>query len=50
MTWAWLADYDHRDVAIATYTLDFIQWRALSVAGIIIRVRANDPDDYGTAV
>jgi hypothetical protein len=30
MTWAWLADYDHRDVAIATYPLDFMQWRKLS--------------------
>lgn len=30
ITWSWLADYDHRDVAIATHTLDFLQWRALS--------------------
>jgi hypothetical protein len=30
ITWSWLADYNHRDVAIATYTLDFMQWRALS--------------------
>jgi len=30
ITWSWLADYDHRDVAIATFTLDFMQWRALS--------------------
>lgn len=30
LTWSWLADYDHRDVAIATHTLDFMQWRALS--------------------
>ncbi|MEO0536819.1 MAG: GIY-YIG nuclease family protein [Cyanobacteria bacterium P01_A01_bin.123] len=38
ITWAWLADYNHRDVAIATYTLDFIQWRALSsdLEGIIL--------------
>lgn len=30
MTWAWLADYDHRDVAIVTHPLDFMQWRKLS--------------------
>ncbi|MGI0489345.1 GIY-YIG nuclease family protein [Pantanalinema rosaneae CENA516] len=30
LTWSWLADYDHRDIAIATHTLDFLQWRALS--------------------
>lgn len=30
LTWSWLADYDHRDVAISAYTLDFMQWRALS--------------------
>lgn len=30
LTWAWLADYDHRDVAIATHRLDFMQWRSLS--------------------
>lgn len=30
ITWSWLADYDHRDVVIAMYTLDFMQWRALS--------------------
>ncbi|WNZ24417.1 GIY-YIG nuclease family protein [Leptolyngbya sp. NK1-12] len=30
LTWSWLADYDHRDVAIATYPLDFMRWRALS--------------------
>lgn len=30
ITWSWLADYDHRDVAIAVHTLDFMQWRALS--------------------
>lgn len=30
LTWSWLADYDHRDVSIATHTLDFMQWRALS--------------------
>ena len=31
LTWAWLADYSHRDVAIATYPLDFMQWRSLSL-------------------
>lgn len=30
ITWSWLADYDHRNVAIATYTLDFMRWQALS--------------------
>ncbi|MFM7426317.1 MAG: GIY-YIG nuclease family protein [Elainella sp.] len=30
LTWSWLADYDHRDVVIATCALDFIRWRALS--------------------
>lgn len=30
LTWSWLEDYDHRDVAIATHTLDFMQWRTLS--------------------
>lgn len=30
ITWSWIADYDYRDVAIATCTLDFMQWRALS--------------------
>jgi len=30
LTWSWLADHDHRDVAIATYALDFMRWRALS--------------------
>jgi excinuclease UvrABC nuclease subunit len=30
LTWAWLKDYDHRDVAIATYPIDFMQWRSLS--------------------
>lgn len=30
MTWSWLKDYDHRDVAVAAHTLDFMQWRALS--------------------
>ncbi len=30
LTWAWLEDYDHRDVAIATYSIDFMRWRTLS--------------------
>lgn len=30
ITWSWIADYNYRDVAIATHTLDFMQWRALS--------------------
>ena len=30
LTWAWIADYDHRDVGIATYAIDFMRWRALS--------------------
>jgi excinuclease UvrABC nuclease subunit len=30
LTWSWLEDYNHRDVAIATHMLDFVQWRALS--------------------
>jgi excinuclease UvrABC nuclease subunit len=30
LTWAWIEDYDHRDVGIATYAIDFIQWRRLS--------------------
>lgn len=30
LTWSWLQDYAHHDVVIATYTLDFMQWRALS--------------------
>lgn len=30
ITWSWIADYDHRNVAIATHTLDFMRWRALS--------------------
>ncbi|MEQ9373116.1 MAG: GIY-YIG nuclease family protein [Coleofasciculus chthonoplastes F3-SA18-01] len=40
ITWAWLADYDHRDVAIATHTLDFIQWQSLSseLEGIILNM------------
>lgn len=30
LIWSWIEGYDHRDVRIATYTLDFIQWRTLS--------------------
>jgi excinuclease UvrABC nuclease subunit len=30
LTWSWLEDYDHRDVAISTYPIDFMRWRALS--------------------
>ena len=30
LTWSWLEDYNHRDVMIAVYLLDFLQWRALS--------------------
>ena len=38
ITWAWLKDYDHRDVAIATCEIDFRQWRTLSsnLEGIIL--------------
>lgn len=32
LTWAWIAGYDHRDVVIATYALDFLRWRSLSSA------------------
>lgn len=40
LTWSWLADYDYKDVAIATHTLDFMQWRALSseLEGIILHI------------
>lgn len=40
LTWAWIADYDHRDVWIATYALDFQEWRALSseLEGLILRI------------
>lgn len=31
LTWAWIADYNYRDVVIATYPLDFLQWRSLSI-------------------
>jgi excinuclease UvrABC nuclease subunit len=30
ITWSWLEDYDHRDVAIAVREIDFQQWRRLS--------------------
>jgi len=30
LTWAWIADYNHREVAIATYPIDFLRWRTLS--------------------
>jgi predicted GIY-YIG superfamily endonuclease len=38
ITWSWLEDYDHRDVAIATCEIDFQEWRALSseLEGIIL--------------
>jgi len=38
ITWAWLEDYDHRDVAIAICEIDYRQWRTLSsdLEGIIL--------------
>ncbi|MBW4620127.1 MAG: GIY-YIG nuclease family protein [Cyanosarcina radialis HA8281-LM2] len=38
ITWSWLEDYDHRDVAIAVREIDFQQWRRLSsnLEGIIL--------------
>jgi hypothetical protein len=38
ITWSWIEDYDHRDVAIATHTIDFRLWRLLSsdLEGIIL--------------
>jgi GIY-YIG catalytic domain len=38
ITWSWLKDYDHRDVAIAIREIDFRQWRTLSsdLEGIIL--------------
>lgn len=30
LTWAWIADYHYREVAIALYVMDFLQWRTLS--------------------
>ena len=40
ITWSWLEDYDHRDVAIAVRTLDFRQWQSLSseLEGKILRL------------
>jgi excinuclease UvrABC nuclease subunit len=38
VTWSWLAEYHHQDVAIATYEIDFQEWRTLSskLEGIIL--------------
>jgi GIY-YIG catalytic domain len=38
ITWSWLEDYDHRDVAIAICEIDFQQWQTLSsnLEGIIL--------------
>jgi hypothetical protein len=38
ITWSWLEDYDHRDVAIAICEIDYWQWRSLSsnLEGIIL--------------
>ncbi len=38
ITWSWLADYNHRDVAIAICEIDYRQWRTLSsdLEGIIL--------------
>jgi excinuclease UvrABC nuclease subunit len=38
VTWSWLADYNHRDVAIAICEIDYRQWRTLSsdLEGIIL--------------
>ncbi len=38
ITWSWLEDYNHRNVAIATHPIDFRQWRLLSsdLEGIIL--------------
>ncbi len=38
VTWSWLAEYRHQEVAIATYEIDFGQWRTLSskLEGIIL--------------
>jgi predicted GIY-YIG superfamily endonuclease len=39
ITWSWLEDYNYRDVAIATYILDYPRWLALSseLEGIVLR-------------
>ena len=44
ITWSWLEDYDHRDVAISTREIDVQEWRALSseLEGII-RVWSKPP-------
>jgi GIY-YIG catalytic domain len=38
ITWSWLEDYDHRDVAISICEIDYRQWRTLSsgLEGIIL--------------
>jgi GIY-YIG catalytic domain len=38
ITWSWLEDYDHRNVGISTYEIDFRQWQTLSssLEGIIL--------------
>lgn len=43
VTWSWLANYNHRDVAIATQTLDFAKWRALSSELERIILNLSDP-------
>jgi excinuclease UvrABC nuclease subunit len=30
LTWAWLEDYNHRDVAISVREIDYLQWLTLS--------------------
>ena len=39
ITWSWIADYDYREVAIATCPIDYMQWQGLSseIEGIILR-------------
>jgi hypothetical protein len=38
ITWSWLEDYDHRNIVISTYEIDFRQLQALSsnLEGIIL--------------
>jgi excinuclease UvrABC nuclease subunit len=38
ITWSWLEDYDHRDIVISTYEIEFRQWQTLSsnLEGIIL--------------
>nr|WP_255527383.1 GIY-YIG nuclease family protein [Trichocoleus sp. FACHB-46] len=43
LIWAWLADYDHRDVAIATHAIDFMHWRSLSSELKRIILQASKP-------